>query len=60
MREDEKEPEKEWPHNLVYPNHKPHFCKKCNRWADYLGQHGAECRIAADREYNKSKDKEKK
>jgi hypothetical protein len=39
----------EWPHNLVYPNHKPHFCKKCNRWADYLGQHGAKCRLAADK-----------
>lgn len=41
--------ELEWPNNLRYPNHKPHWCKKCERWCDYLGQHAAICRLAADR-----------
>lgn len=41
--------ELQWPNNLRYPNHKPHWCKKCERWCDYLGQHAATCRLAADR-----------
>lgn len=39
----------EWPESIAYANHKPHWCLVCSRWCDYLGQHGAECRIAAER-----------
>lgn len=41
----------EYPETIAYPNHEPHYCTFCARWCDYLLEHGAVCRIAAERFY---------